>query len=760
MSAVIETGGLGKRYRRRWALTDCTLSVPAGHVVGLVGPNGAGKTTLLSLAVGLLAPTAGTIEVLGGVPGAGPAQLARVGFLAQDAPVYARLSVADHLKLGARLNPAWDAGLARGRVERLDLDPGQKAGTLSGGQRAQLALTLAVAKRPELLVLDEPVASLDPLARREFLQDLMEAVAEQELSVVLSSHLVADLERVCDYLIVLVGSRVRVAGPVEELLAAHHLLTGPRRDPGTLPDGLEVISASHTDVQTTLLVRTSGPVMDPAWTISEVGLEDLVLAYMSQATGRRRGSPPPPGGAEMIWLTWRQFRVQAVTAAAALAAFAILLAATGPHLASLYAASGITGCHGGTCANAASGFLSHLAVTSAYPVVYMLGIALILLAPAIIGIFWGAPLIARELETRTFTLAWNQSITRTWWLVVKLTLTGLAAMAVTEALSLIYAWWENPVSNAIGLAGPSRTANPFIFGRFSSVIFATVGITPLGYAAFAFTLGNRHRRPHPPHRASHGHHPGHLRRRPDRHATVDPPAPDPAQPHHHNHRRREHRLRRPQRHHRPRPPRRLDPVQRSHQPGRPPDKHPPRRLRRGIHKSPRPRAVHGKPGLPGDHHLPARQPLLAPPGNRDRDLPGPHADPGRVLLLAAQPPPDLTCPARIKGAYCWRCQHSSSPQRSGWSAACLFWLPSLTRFHRVISSGRNWTICTLIRRADRSSSCAHNRRSVIVRANYNVPACHAPRPRRALSFTDFRAEGSAHPRARPDHRELTAVQRR
>ena len=288
MTAVIETGGLGKRYRRLWALADCTLSVPAGHVVGLVGPNGAGKTTLLSLATGMLAPTAGTIEVLGGRPGADPAQLARVGYLAQDAPVYAGLSVADHLKLGAHLNPGWDAELARARIKRLDLDPGQKAGALSGGQRAQLALTLAVAKRPELLILDEPVASLDPLARREFLQYLMESVGEQSLSVVLSSHLVADLERVCDYLIVLVGSRVQVAGPVEELLATHHLLSGPRRDPGSLPDGMRVISASHTDVQSTLLVRTSGPVLDPAWMVSGVGLEDLVLAYMSQAAGRGR----------------------------------------------------------------------------------------------------------------------------------------------------------------------------------------------------------------------------------------------------------------------------------------------------------------------------------------------------------------------------------------------------------------------------------------------------------------------------------------
>jgi ABC-2 type transport system ATP-binding protein len=288
VNAVIQASGLGKRYRRQWALTDCTLSIPAGHVVGLVGPNGAGKTTLLNLAVGLLAPDAGTIEVLGGMPAAGQAQLARVGFLAQDSPVYGSLAVADHLKLGARLNPGWDDGLARDRVDKLDLDPGQKAGTLSGGQRAQLALTLAIAKRPELLVLDEPVASLDPLARREFLADLMEAAAEQELSVVLSSHLIADLERVCDYLIVLVGSRVRVAGPVDDLLATHHLLSGPRRDPATLPDGLQVISASHTDVQTTLLVRTSDPVMDPAWLVSQVGLEDLALAYMSQASGRRR----------------------------------------------------------------------------------------------------------------------------------------------------------------------------------------------------------------------------------------------------------------------------------------------------------------------------------------------------------------------------------------------------------------------------------------------------------------------------------------
>jgi len=239
---------------------------------------------LLSLAVGLLAPTTGAIEVLGGRPAAGPAQLARVGFLAQDSPLYAGLSVADHLALGAHLNPRWDPRLARGRIEWMHLDPAQKAARLSGGQRAQLALTLSIAKRPELLLLDEPVASLDPLARREFLQDLMEAISEQGLSVVLSSHLVADLERVCDYLVLIIGSRVRIAGPVDELLASHHLLSGPRRDPATLPDGQQVISASHTDRQTTLLVRTSDPILDPAWTISGVGLEDLVLAYMGHVS--------------------------------------------------------------------------------------------------------------------------------------------------------------------------------------------------------------------------------------------------------------------------------------------------------------------------------------------------------------------------------------------------------------------------------------------------------------------------------------------
>ncbi|WP_112242664.1 ABC transporter ATP-binding protein [Kribbella monticola] len=291
MNTVLQAQGLGKKYGRRWALSDCTLDVPAGRVVGLVGPNGAGKSTLLHLAVGMLTPTSGSITVLG--EAAGTSQRAKVGFVAQDTPTYNRMSVADHLRLGARLNPGWDESIATKRIERLGLDLKQRAGRLSGGQRAQLALTLGISKRPELLVLDEPVAALDPLARREFLQDLMEAVAEQELSVVLSSHLVSDVERSCDFLIVLVDSRVQVSGEIETLLATHYRISGPRRDEKSLPSAQHVISASHTDRQSTLVIRTEQPILDPAWTVSRLSLEDLVLAYMGRTSAPEQNNHRP-----------------------------------------------------------------------------------------------------------------------------------------------------------------------------------------------------------------------------------------------------------------------------------------------------------------------------------------------------------------------------------------------------------------------------------------------------------------------------------
>ena len=288
---ALEAKALGKRYGRRWALTDCSLSVPAGRVVGLVGPNGAGKTTLLHLAVGLLRPSQGNITVLGRRPGSGPEALESIGFLAQDSPVYGRLSVGQHLSMGQALNPGWDAEFAARRVDELELDRRQRAGTLSGGQRAQLALTLAVAKRPELLVLDEPVAALDPLARREFLQTLMEVVAARQVSVILSSHLIADLERVSDYLVVLVGGRVAVEGDVDTLLDSHRRLVGPRRDRGSLPGNQHVVEESHLERQSKFVVRSEGPVLDPAWTVTPLSLDDLVLAYMRHA--RDRGDAPP-----------------------------------------------------------------------------------------------------------------------------------------------------------------------------------------------------------------------------------------------------------------------------------------------------------------------------------------------------------------------------------------------------------------------------------------------------------------------------------
>lgn len=282
MTTAVRALGLGKRFGRRWALSESTVDIPAGRVVGLVGPNGAGKTTLLRLAVGQLAPTTGSIEVLGRPPAA---QLSRVGYVAQSTPVYSGLTVEEHLMLGQRLNPRWDMQIARDRLASADIDSRQRAGRLSGGHRAQLALAMALAKRPDLLILDEPLSALDPLARREFLQGLMESTADTGISVVLSSHVISDVERICDYLIVLVASRVRLAGDIDELLASHRQLTGHRRDPATLP-GIEVVTARHTERQTILLVRGQPPVDDPTWTVAGVSLEDLILGYMKDVTPR------------------------------------------------------------------------------------------------------------------------------------------------------------------------------------------------------------------------------------------------------------------------------------------------------------------------------------------------------------------------------------------------------------------------------------------------------------------------------------------
>src|SRR6266436_3607757 len=276
---VVEASGLGKRYGGTWALRECTLEIPAGHVAALVGPNGAGKSTLLNLAVGLSAPSAGAVTVLGGRPAGSPAALDGIAFVAQDTPLYKNLSAADMLHLTRNLNRRFDQHYARARLAELGIPLKRRAGRLSGGQQAQLALTLALARRPRLLLLDEPVAMLDPIARHDFMATVLTAMADDGVSVVLSSHVLAELERVADYLILLSRGQVQVAGEVDDLLARHRLLTGPAADTDKYAERLRVVHARRAEAQAHLLVRTNG-VADPVpdgWESHHVGLEELVL---------------------------------------------------------------------------------------------------------------------------------------------------------------------------------------------------------------------------------------------------------------------------------------------------------------------------------------------------------------------------------------------------------------------------------------------------------------------------------------------------
>jgi ABC-2 type transport system ATP-binding protein len=282
MTLCLEATGLGMRFWRTWALRDCTLRLPAGRITALVGPNGAGKTTLLHLAMGLLRPTEGGIRVLGWDPLENPEiVLARLGFVAQDTPLYRRYSSRDLLRLGRALNRRWDQAAATDRLRRLAIPLDRPVGRLSGGQRAQVALALALAKRPEMLLLDEPLASLDPLARRQFLQELMDGATADGLAVVLSSHLIADLERVCDHLVVLGAGRVRLAGDIDGVVEEHRLLVGPRD--AALPAGVEVVAAEHAQRQVTLWVRGEPRDLSAGWRVSPLSLEDVVLAYLSAA---------------------------------------------------------------------------------------------------------------------------------------------------------------------------------------------------------------------------------------------------------------------------------------------------------------------------------------------------------------------------------------------------------------------------------------------------------------------------------------------
>jgi ABC-2 type transport system ATP-binding protein len=286
MTPALATVNLGKRYARQWALQDCSLALPAGRVSALVGPNGAGKTTLLHLAVGLARPTRGSVRVFGMSPlDEADRVLPLIGFVAQDKPLYGGFTVEEMLRLGKHLNPRWDDAVARKRLQTLGLPVDKKAGKLSGGQQSQVALVMALAKRPDLLLLDEPVSALDPLARREFLQLVMEAVAEDGLTVLLSSHIIGDLERVCDYLVILSRSQVQLAGDIDHVVEKHRLLVGPRTDSEAVAHIHNVVQETHSARQTSLLVRTNGHIWDPSWQVADVSLEEIVLAYLGQDSG-------------------------------------------------------------------------------------------------------------------------------------------------------------------------------------------------------------------------------------------------------------------------------------------------------------------------------------------------------------------------------------------------------------------------------------------------------------------------------------------
>jgi ABC-2 type transport system ATP-binding protein len=280
MSAALETRELRRRFRHTWALDGVSVTVPRGSVVGLVGPNGAGKSTLLQIAVGLLSPTSGEVFVDGEAVAPDRPVLRRVAFVAQDKPLYRSFTVAEMLRFGRTTNPVWDDRVARDRFARLGIPLDKRVGKLSGGQQAQVALAIALGKQPELLMLDEPIANLDPLARREFLQVLMDEVARTQMTVVLSSHLVADLDRACDRLILLTHGRVRLDGEVESLIGEHRLLVGPADRADAVLRGVDVVHETRVGRQATAIVRGVAAIADPGWDARQITLEDIVLAYM------------------------------------------------------------------------------------------------------------------------------------------------------------------------------------------------------------------------------------------------------------------------------------------------------------------------------------------------------------------------------------------------------------------------------------------------------------------------------------------------
>ena len=437
-------------------------------MAALVGPNGAGKTTLLRLLVGLSTPTQGDVRILGAPPEQSPQFLASVGYLDQRTPLYARLSVADHLSLGAHLNPRWDAEDVRAQLSRLKIPLDRAVGRLSGGQRAQVALRLALAKRPRLLLLDEPVAALDPLARREFLASLAEAVVDADVTVLLSSHLLAELERVCDYLVLLSAGSTQLVGDIDEIVAGHRVLVGPREGSASVIRRFPVVKATHTARQSRLLVRTDAPLLGPSWEAAEIGLEEIILAYMGRddelTPTRRFGGTA--ARCVVSYLIWRLHRNQMYFAGLTFVVLSVVLGATGLVMSGDYHRALATCAATASCAT-----LSETLFQGDGLIINVVNLSVV--APALLGLFWGAPLVAKEVEDGTHVLAWTQSVTRRRWMGTNLTAALLAAAVWGALLSALVSWWRIP-ENAL-------------FGRFAG--FDVQGIVPVAYSVFAVALG-------------------------------------------------------------------------------------------------------------------------------------------------------------------------------------------------------------------------------------------------------------------------------
>ena len=462
---ALRTERLGRRYGKEWGLRDCTIEVPAGAVAALVGPNGAGKTTLLEMIIGLLEPTEGQVSVFGETSRAGTAEtLARVGYVAQDHPLYRDFSVADMFHLGRAMNPSWDQKLAAARVDALGIPLKRKVRRLSGGQQAQVSLTMALAKRAPLVVLDEPVSSLDPIARLEFMRDVMASAADAALTFLISSHVVSELERFCDWLIVLADGHVQLAGPADDLLAAHRLLTVPRATPNAELPG-RIIHRTDSDRHSTVLART-----DPAelavhgrsgWQAEPVSFEQLVLGYLQRpsaaatpddpapAPAAERPGPSHQGGNAMIWVSWRQHRGQAIACLGVLAALAVYAILAGTSMRTAFGNDSLTAClarsQGTACPTGVSAFMNEFG--SEVNVAFW---SVALIVPGLIGVLVGGSLIARELEYGTWRLAWSQTVPRARWLAVKLALVTGGLIVLGAAMTAVITWYRAPMDRLTG----------------------------------------------------------------------------------------------------------------------------------------------------------------------------------------------------------------------------------------------------------------------------------------------------------------------